>query len=92
MTKKFMTILQVFIIKGLQTLAFIFIVISTTYRLICPLAFFRRLSNLGTDTELRTTSFIVSTGFTGSDCHNRVQMLNIPVLLLACSQDWTCTH
>ena len=23
-------------------------------------------------------------------CHNRVQVLSIPVLLLACSQDWTC--
>ena len=22
--------------------------------------------------------------------HNQVQVLNIPVLLLACSQDWTC--
>ena len=22
--------------------------------------------------------------------HNRVQVLSIPVLLLACSQDWTC--
>ena len=22
--------------------------------------------------------------------NNRVQVLNIPVLLLACSQDWTC--
>ena len=22
--------------------------------------------------------------------HNRVQMLSIPVLLLTCSQDWTC--
>ena len=23
--------------------------------------------------------------------HNRIQVLRIPVLLLACSQDWTCT-
>ena len=42
--------------------------------------------------ERRTTFFIESTGF---DCydpvsHNRVQVLNISVLLLACSHDWTC--
>ena len=31
-------------------------------------------------------------GVTCSDSvrHNRVQVLSIPVLLLACSQDWTC--
>ena len=27
---------------------------------------------------------------TDSVCYNRVQVLSIPVLLLACSQDWTC--
>ena len=42
--------------------------------------------------ELRTTSFIESTGVVCSDSvsHNRVQVLSIPVLLLAYSQDWTC--
>ena len=31
-------------------------------------------------------------GVTCSDSvsHNRVQVLSIPVLLLACSEDWTC--
>ena len=31
-------------------------------------------------------------GVTCSDsiCHNQVQVLSIPVLLLACSKDWTC--
>ena len=55
-------------------------------------AFFRRLLNLGTYTELRTTSFIETTGVACSDSvsHNRVQVLSIPILLLACSQDWTC--
>ena len=55
------------------------------------MAFFRCLSNSGTFTELRTTSFIESTGVACSDyvSHNRVQVLSIPVLLLACSQDWT---
>ena len=50
-----------------------------------------RLSNLGTFMELRTTSFIESTGLACSDSisHNRVQVLSIPVLLLTCSQDWT---
>ena len=47
---------------------------------------------LGTFTELWTTSFIESTGVAWSDSvsHNQVQVLSIPVLLLACSQDWTC--
>ena len=81
-----------FIIKGFRTIIFIFIVISTTFRPICPSAFFRYLSNSGTYTELRTTSFIESTGVTCFDStnHNRVQVLSIPVLLLTCSQDWTC--
>ena len=59
--------------------------------MIYPLAFFRCLSNSGTYTELRNTSVIESTGVTCSDSvsHNRVQVLSIPVLLLACSQDWT---
>ena len=40
----------------------------------------------------RTTSVIGSTGVANSDSinHNRVQVLSIPVVLLACSQDWTC--
>ena len=42
--------------------------------------------------ELWTTSFIESTGVACSDSfsHNQVQALSIPVLLLTCSQDWTC--
>ena len=38
-----------------------------------------------------TTSYIESTGVTCFDSvsHNRVLMLSIPVLLFACSQDWT---
>ena len=37
-------------------------------------------------------SFIESTWVARSDSisHNQVQVLSIPVLLLACSQDWTC--
>ena len=81
--------LMIFIIKGFRTIFFIFIVISTTFRPICPPAFFRYLSNSGTFSELRTTSFIESTGVACSDfvSHNRVPVLSIPVLLLACSQD-----
>ena len=50
------------------------------------------LSNSGTLTELQTTSFIESTGVACSNSlsHNQVQVLSIPVLLLTCSQDWTC--
>ena len=84
--------LLIFIIKGFRTIVFIFIVISPTFQPICPTAFFRCLSNSGTFTELRTTSFIETTGVACSDSvsHNRVQVLSIPVLLLACSEDWTC--
>ena len=78
-------------IKGFRTIFFVFIVFSSTFRLICPPSFFRCLSNLGTFTELRTTSFIESLRVACSDSvtHNRVQVLSIPVLLLNCSQDWT---
>ena len=81
-----------FIIKGFQTIVFIFIVITTSFQPKCPLAFFRSLLNSETYSELRTTSFIESTGVAWSVTisHNQVQMLSIPVLLLACSQDWTC--
>ena len=84
--------LLIFIIKGFRTIVVIFIVISTTFRPICPPAFFRCLSNSGTFPELRTTYFIETTGVAYSDSvsHNRVQVLSIPVLLLACSEDWTC--
>ena len=83
---------MIFIIKVSRTIVFIFIVISTTTRPICPPAFFRCLSNSGTLTELRTTSFIEFTGVFCSDSisHNRVQVLGIPVLLLFCGQDWIC--
>ena len=52
---------MIFIIKVFRTIVFIFIVISTTFRPICSPAFFRCLSNSGTFTELRTTSFIETT-------------------------------
>ena len=86
------TFYSIFIIKGFRTIVFIFIVISTTFRPICLPAFFRCLSNSGTFTELRTTSFIESTRMICSDSfsHNRVQVLSIPVLLLSCSQNWSC--
>ena len=83
--------LMIFIIKGFQTIVFIFIVISTFWS-ICPLAFFRCLSNSGTYMERRTTSLIESTGVAYSDSisHNWVQVLSVPVLLLTRSQNWTC--
>ena len=73
---------MLFIIKGFQT-----IVISTTFRSIYPPAFFRRLLNSGTFTELWTMSFIESTRVACSDSvsNNQVQVLSIPVLLLGCS-------
>ena len=82
------------IIKGFRTIVFIFTVISTTFRPMCPPAFFRGLSNLGTYTELQTTVFTESTGVACSDSvsHNWLQVLSIPILLLTYSQDWTCNH
>ena len=79
---KFLRQSLMIIIKGFRTIDFIFIVISTTFRPICPQAFFRCLSNTGTFTELRTTSFIESTGVACFDSvsQNRVQVLSIPVL------------
>ena len=59
--------LLIFIIKVFRTIVFIFIIISTTFRPICPPAFFRCLSNSGTFTELRTTSFIETSGVACSD-------------------------
>ena len=68
-----------FIIKGLWTIVFIFLVVSTMIWLICPPAFFRYLSNSGTFTELWTMSFIRSMGVACSDSisHNQVQVLSI---------------
>ena len=68
-----------FIIKGFRTIVFIFIVSSTMFQPICSPAFFRCLSNSGTYTEVRTTSFIESMGVACSDSvsHNRVQVLSI---------------
>ena len=54
--------LMVFIFKGFRTIVFIFIVICTTFRPICPPAFFRCLSNSGTYSELQTTPFTESMG------------------------------
>ena len=43
-----MYVYMYFIIKGFRTIVLIFIVISTTFRSICPPVFFRCLSNSGT--------------------------------------------
>ena len=53
---------------------------------------FQMSVELGKLLELRTTSFIESTGVACSDSvsHNQVQVLSIPALLLACGHDWTC--
>ena len=42
--------------------------------------------------EFRIMSFIESMEVTCSDSvsHNQVQVLSIPILWLACYQDWTC--
>ena len=58
-------------LRVFRTIIFIFIVISTMFRPICPPAFFRCLLNSGTFTELWTTSFIESTGVACSDSVSR---------------------
>ena len=63
------------IIQGFRTIGFIFIIIFTTFRSICPPAFIRfYLSNSEVYTELRTTYFILSMGVICSDsvCYNRI--------------------
>ena len=73
--------LVIFIINGLRNIVFNFIVISTTFRLICPPAFFGCLSNSGTFTELGTTSFIESTGVTWLQACNNTWILNTCIQL-----------
>ena len=72
---------MIFIIKGFRTTVFIFIVISTTFSIDMSSSLFQVF--VETYTELRTTSFIESTGVACSDSvsHNHVQVLSIPVLL-----------
>ena len=80
---------MIFIIKGFRTI--IFITISTTFRPICTPALFRCLSNSGTSNyELRPLLNPRGVACSDSASHNRIQVLSIPVLLLACSQDWNC--
>ena len=72
---------MIFIIKGFRTIVSIFTVISSVSADIS--SGLQVFVELGTYTELRTTSFICS----DSVCHNRVQVLSIPVLLFAGNQD-----
>ena len=78
-----------FMIKGFRTIVFILIIISSTFRPICRPAFFRCLSNSGT-TRNFDLYWIPGVACSDSVNHNRVQVLRIPILLLACCQDWTC--
>ena len=55
---------RVQVLRVFRLLSSSYIVISSTFRPICPLAFFRCLSNSGTFMEIRTTSFIESTEVT----------------------------
>ena len=69
----------IFIIKVFRTIVFIFIVISISVDMSSGLL--QVFAETGTFTELQTTSFIETTGVACSDsvCHNRVQVLSIPV-------------
>ncbi len=64
----------------------------TTFRLICPTVFFRCLSNLGTFTELRTTSFIYSTEVARFDSvsHNRRMVTFLFFLLFPMDRVCSC--
>ena len=78
-----------FINKGFQTIVFIFIddFHNVSVDMSSGLQVFVELGNLH-----GTTPSIESTGVACSDSvsHNRVQVLSIPILLLACSQDLIC--
>ena len=79
--------------KVFRTIIFIFIAIFTMFWLMCSPNFFRCfLLNLGANMELQTTFFIYLQWLLAhaSVNHNQLHVLNIPVLLLACCQDWTC--
>ena len=84
--------LMIFIFQDFRTIIFIFIAILTTYRLMCLPGFRCFLSNSGLYTELRSTSFNLSTK--SLDLfpfnHNQVQVLSVPILLLVSSQGLTC--
>ena len=76
------------IIKGFWTIVFVFIVISKVFRPICPPALFRlicRTQKPAQNFELRSLLNSMVVACSDSVSHNRVQVLNIPVLLLASS-------
>ena len=82
------------IIKGFRTIVFIFSVISTKFRPICPPAFFRCLSNSGTFTELRTTLFIESSKETiiwRLQVQSWLQASNNAGTLNTCTRSWLTT-
>ena len=84
------------VIKGFRIIFFIFfffIIISRNVSSDMSSGLLQVFVKLGEPTrnfELRP--FIESTGVTWSDSvnHNRVQVLRIPVFLLACGRDWIC--
>ena len=83
----FQALQSLFIIKGFRTIVFIFIVISKRFG-----RYVLRTSSGVCRIREPSRNFIESTGVACSDSvsHNRVQVLSISVLFLACSQDWTC--
>ena len=85
---------MIFIIKGFRTIVFIFIVISKNVSADMSsghLQVFVELRNLyGTSNYV--LYWIHRVTCSDSVSHNRLQVLSIPVLLLACSQDWTWNH
>ena len=82
--------LLIFIIKSFRTI--VFIIISTTFRPICPPAFFIVFVKLGnlhwTLNYVLYWNHVVACS--DSVSQNRRQVLSIPVLLLSCSEDCTC--
>ena len=66
----FTSLVMIFIIEGFRTIVFIFIVISTIFRPICPPAFFRCLSNSGIFSEFRTflKPVLIPLAITGYEC------------------------
>ena len=88
--------LIIIITLNIQTIDLIFIVMSTTFRSICPSAFFRCfMSNSGVYTESRTEPMNWTTGVNCSNSvnHGRALVLShskYSFVIPTCCWDWTC--
>ena len=83
---------MIFIFKGFQTIVFIFMVYFHNVSADMSSGLHQVFVELGNQHGISNYVLYWIRRVTCSDSvnHNRVQVLSIPVLLLTCSQDWTC--